>query len=242
MGIRPPINEFNASASPSQHMLQRLMAIALAGGEALHSVFTALADQSGRTERGRLAREREIEKSESFVRVVMATQERVAEFQRKLDAMHRESYEALIKSEERMREAQLELERIRERAFEVEIDGRKVKVYRDGNEVRDDDDKLVDESIIQAQDIPDNCPTRAERRRGQEVMEKREEEHAERLDNHSRIEAAQEALRNDGLTPDEFEEIKDGLEPVARTFEDVRPSAEEDVTRPHPIASMPGPK
>jgi hypothetical protein len=243
MGFRPPSNEFNTSATPSQDMLRRLMAIALGGGEALHSLFSAMAENSGRTERGRAAREKEIERTATFMRTVMATQERVAEFQKKLDAMQRESYEALIKSEERVREARKELERIRERAYEVPLpDGSKLKVYRDGDQVRDDDDNLVDESIIRAEEIPDSCPTRAERRKGQEVVEKREEEHADRLDNHARIEAAQEALRKDGLTPEEFEEIKEDLEPVTRRFEDARPSADEEFTRPHSISSMPGPR
>ncbi|RIK59433.1 MAG: hypothetical protein DCC64_15920, partial [Planctomycetota bacterium] len=60
------------------------MAMALSGTEALHSVFSAIADRAGNTERGRVAREKENERIASFMRTAMASQERVAEFQKKL--------------------------------------------------------------------------------------------------------------------------------------------------------------
>lgn len=240
MDIRPG-REFNILGAMPQELQVRLAALA-SYGAGITGMFTEMADKAGLTEKGRAQREKEYDRMEAVARAMMVSQERMAEFQRKLDAMHRESYEALIESEERLREARKELERIRERAYEVPLaDGRKIKVYRDGDQVRDDDDNIVDESIIRAEDIPASYPTRAERRMGQEIVEKREEEHAERLDDHARIEAAQEALKEDGLTPEEFDEVKGDLEPVARRFEESRPSADEALTRPHPIASMPGP-
>lgn len=157
MGARPPVSEFNVSATPSQQLLLRLQTIALSGNEALHSQFSAMADAGGRTERGRAAREKE--RSVEAARTMQAAQERIAAFQRKLDDIERASYEALIESEERLREAQKKFDDIRDRAYEVSMpDGTIAKVYRDGDKVRADDGHEVFRDIVKAEDVPASSP------------------------------------------------------------------------------------
>ena len=157
MGVCPPTNEFNISATPSQQLLLRLKEIALSGNEVLHSQFSAMADAGGRTERGRAAREKE--RNVEAARTMQATQERIAAFQRKLDDIERASYEALMASEDRLREAQKKLDDIRNRAYEISMpDGTIAKVYRDGDKVRDDDGHEVSREIIRAEDLPESSP------------------------------------------------------------------------------------
>ena len=231
------VDEFNVLAIAPQALQLKLAAAAIYGSEATVNAFTQAADRAGLTERGRALKEKEQERRTT---AVMATQERVAEFQKKLDAIQRESYDALIKSEERLREAQKALERIRERAYEVPLpDGTKLKVYRDGDLVRDDNDNIVDASIIRAEDIPDSSPTRAERRKEQERVEERAQDHKEQSERYTKIEAAQERLRSGGLSDDDFAELEKSVEPVKRPSQKPEPGV--SATPPRQDASMPAP-
>jgi hypothetical protein len=248
MGYRPPINEFNATAMPSQEMLRRLMAVALYGNETLHSVFSALADRAGNTERGRATREKEVERIASFMRTVMATQERIAEFQRKLDMLERASYEALIENEERLAAARDELDRIREQAMEVTMpDGTAAKVYRDGDKVRDDDGTEVSPEIIRPDDISPGRPDWQQRRAIGNEIDDLARQRRDIIEFRERLDQAREKSSGDQIVEEELsvleKELGDMPEPVTRHLPSDSPASRQPAfTPPTPGASAPAPK
>jgi hypothetical protein len=246
MGYRPPSNEFNASATPSQEMLRRLMAMALSGNEALHSVFSAMADRAGNTERGRVAREKENERIASFMRTAMASQERVAEFQKKLDELERASYEALIENERQLTEAQEELARIREQAYEITLrDGSKAKVYRDGDKVRDDAGNEVSEDVVKPGDISDRMPDWSRRRAAGERVDELTHERQRIIEYRDRLEETREQAADGELPEDRLNDLEAGVDEMpasVRRHAGMPPEQEaEPLTRPAPGASMPAP-
>jgi hypothetical protein len=246
MGFRPPSNEFNATATPSQDMLRRLMAIALGGGEALHSLFSAMAENSGRSERGRAAREMQNERIASFMRTVMATQERVAEFQKKVDELERASYDALIENERQLHDAREELARIREQAYEVTLpDGSTTKVYRDGDKVRDDAGNEVSGSIIAPDDISPTHPDWPSRKAAGDAVDKLTRERKDIIEYREKLDDAREATSSGEVARDKMDDLEKGLEEMpasVRRHAGLPPDQDADpVTRPAPGASRPAP-
>jgi hypothetical protein len=222
-----------------QELQVRLAALAQQGA-GITSIFTDMADKAGLTEKGREAKEREYERSYEVARAMMVSQERMAEFQKKLDRMERESYERMIKAEEELREARKEQERIRENAFEVDMpDGRKkVKVYRDGDQVREEDGTLVSPEIIRAEDLPKNCSTTKDLLSAGEHVESRERNYTDAASDFARAGEAKEALQEGTMTLDELEAI---VEPMDRELEDARGPEEQNVKPQHQSVSTPGP-
>lgn len=201
MGVRPPVNEFNVSATPSQQLLLRLKELALSGNEALHSQFSAMAESGGRTERGRAAREKE--RNVEAARAMQATQERIAAFQRKLNDIERASYEALMASEERLREAQKKLEDIRNRAYQIDMpDGTIAKVYRDGDKVRDDDGNEVPREIMKAEDMPERSPTWEAQSEARLRVQTEKEANQQIREYRERLAETQQAI-DDGVDPED---------------------------------------
>jgi hypothetical protein len=237
-----PGNEFNAHAVMPEELQRRLLALALSGNESIMSAFTAMADRAGLTENGRAKREREIERYQALTRMVMATQERISEFQKELDRLERASYEALVESEEKLREARKELERIRERAYEIPMpDGTRLKVYRDGDVVRDEADNIVSAEIIKVEDLPDNCATRDERRKQETVVQEFERNNSEAYSDYARVQAAKEGAAGKNLTDQQVEELDASVEPVRRRLDEVRQAADQSIRPPRQDVSTPGP-
>lgn len=238
MVSRPGV-EFNALAVVPQDLQVRLAALA-SYGAGITGIFTAIADKAGLTEKGRAEREKEYERMEAVARVMMASQERMAEFQKKLDRLERESYERMVEAEEDLRQARKELERIRENAFEVDMpDGRKnVKVYRDGDQVREEDGTLVSRDIIKAEDLPKECSTTDQVRKVGKRVESVEQNYTDAASDFARAGEAKEALHEGTMMIDELEAI---VEPADRRDEDARVPEEQHVTPPRQSVSTPGP-
>lgn len=198
-------NEFKSAAVPSAEVLRKLAALAAYGNNSVHSVFTAMADEAGLTEKGRAAKEKEAERAYSLTRMMMASQERIAEFQRKLDRLEQAAYEDLRKTEEALREARQEEERVKDRAFKVRMpDGATARVYRDGDIVRDDDGNEVSPEIIRAEEIGDQYSKWTERAQAREkarALVERRDRDVEFIDEvkETREQTAGREMPDDGL-------------------------------------------
>jgi hypothetical protein len=135
LGVRP-ISEFNAVAHAPQELLARLLFHATSGNEFMLTPFK-LPEATGNGPRAQAAREKKEQDQRAWMQMVLASQERVDKFLRKLDLLEQASYEVLLENEEKLRKAREELERVRERAYEITMpDGRVVKAYRDGKYTR----------------------------------------------------------------------------------------------------------
>ena len=243
-------NEFNASSVMTPKMALRLYSLALQGSGAVMSVFTAVADARGLTERGRMALERRAEQWATIRRMALATQERIAEFQHRLDRLERASYEALLEADEVRRSARKELEQLRERAYEVTMaDGRVVKVYRDGDTVRDDNGAVVSRDSIRAEDIPGTFPTWQERQARGRAFEDAERQHREIVEYRERLARARNEAGEEGIASRRMDELESDIENMPdsvrnRLDGEARPperKTEREITPPGQGASMPGP-
>jgi len=237
-----PSNEFNSFGIVSQEMQLRLMALAASDSAAVVSSFTAAADAAGLTEKGRLLRARNDERFLATMRQGMASQERIAEFRRELDRLERASYEAMIEADEKRRIARKELDEIRKRAFEIDMpDGRRVKVFRDGDQVREESGAVIDPSIIKPDDIPKSCPEWEPWKQAQTVADKSEAHYGQAASDYSRVQAAKEATAEGKMTDDELDQLKAEIEPVRHRLDDARPEIKREVMPPNQSVSTPGP-
>jgi hypothetical protein len=129
-----------------------------------------------------------------IMQFALASPERIEKFRTKLDRLDRASAQALAENEEKLRKAGTELQRIRERAYEVTMpDGTIRKVYRDGNTVRDDDGNEISPDIIRAEDIPNSFPTWPQREGAEEAAREAERAYREVLEYRERLERARKA-------------------------------------------------
>jgi hypothetical protein len=245
-------NEFRDAATPSQEKLRRLLTLALYGNDSFHSVFTAMADQAGMTPRGREDRERRQEHYAMLRQMMMASQEQVAAFQRRLDRLERASYEALLETEEDLRKAEKARERTRERAFEIGTPDGKRKVYRDGEIVRDDDGNVVSRETIRAEDIPANYPVWAERARDEQAVLRAQKRYYDVVEFREQLQSTQEGAAEGGLSADEVDALESKVEAgipydVQRRLsgsaasEGAKQETSREFTPPHQGASTPGP-
>lgn len=86
--------------------------------------------------------------------VAMASPERIAEFRAELDRLDHAAIEALYEIDEELAAASERLTRIEENAHTVvDSTGAILRVYRDGNLVRDDDGRTMDSEFISADAI-----------------------------------------------------------------------------------------
>lgn len=250
MKVRPGA-EFNILAVMPQELQLRLATLALSDAVGITSVFTQRADREGLTEKGRAAREKELQRSAVTALTVLASQERLAEFTKKFDAMERASYEALVENEEKLREAREELARVRERAYEVTMpDGTAAKVYRDADKVRGEDGTIVSKETIRADDIPESSPTWQELEEKTRAAQELGEERRKILEHRERIDAAQNNLSEGALEQGELDQLDHSLGqnipdavrarlPVELAPEE--PASASSFTPARPNASTPGP-
>lgn len=243
MSLRPE-SEFRNVATPSQEMLRKLLTMAIYGNESLYTVFAAMADRAGLTERGREARQRQEERYAALRQMTMASQERIAEFHRRLERLERETYEAMIEAEEKLREARKELDELRERAYEIVMpDGRKTKVYRDGDKVIEEDGTLVDPDIIGAEDVPENFPTGDQLRSMRSRVEIVEKDYKKKVSDFASVGEARERLGNGEIGAEELQELEESIEPIEHRLEDRTGASPDRAVRQQPqAASTPGPE
>jgi hypothetical protein len=158
-----PTDIFNAAGAASQEVMRQLLYAAETGNENVLTPFST-PDGVGDGPKAQVKRERDDREFEQWMEFTLASQEKMEEFERKLDLLDQASAEALAENEAQLREAKEALKRIRDRAYTVDMpDGSRVKVYRDGAAVRNDDGALVSPQVLKPTDIPDTAPTWAER-------------------------------------------------------------------------------
>ena len=127
-----PINEFNLMATPPQDLLLRLETLFFNGGS-VTSIFGNTASQARHAKMKEAERERARDVERMFMEMALAEPERVAAFGERLQQLDEASMAALLENEKKLREAEEQLEDVRERAFSLTMpDGRNAKVYRDG--------------------------------------------------------------------------------------------------------------
>lgn len=242
MAVRPT-NEFNAFGVASQDMQLRLLSLAQSGNTAIHSVFSAAADAEGLTERGRQAIERRRERTIDALR--LATQEQMAAMQQRLDRLERASYEALIEADDKRRNARRDLDQLRERAFAITMpDGSTVRVYRDGEDVRQESGELVGHEAVRAEDIPDHAPTWQERQAQARAFEEAERRHREIVEYRERLDRARSEIGSGSVTAERAQELDADIEAMPDSIRErldgvAPPEQRVEITQPSPAASRP---
>lgn len=199
-------NIFNAIAFPSAEMWRRL---------AYHE---AIENDSIGAIAGRIIQKREVRESaerrgrDVADMMVLASRERIEKFQEKLRLLEQASQEALFENEVRLNEAQRRLEDIRNRAYEITMpNGQIAKVYRDGDDVRDDDGAVVSREWVRAADIPDAFPTWPQRKQFGETFESLKQERREIMEYQRHLERTGQAIERDGVTEEEIEKLEAGV-------------------------------
>lgn len=225
----------------------RLMAHALSGNETIVSSFSAAADAAGLTETGRLALEKRREQFAALMRTTMASQERLAALQQRMDGVEAASYEALLEADDNRRSARRELEQLRERAYQItKPDGRTVRVYRDGDVVRDESGAVISRDIIRAEDIPDSVPTWQRMQATQEADRDAERRYREIVEYRERLARHREETADGGVTTRRADEIEADIEAMpdsvrGRLGETPRPERRAEITPPGQAVLTPGP-
>lgn len=197
-------NEFNLTGTPSEELKRRLMYLAISGSGAVH---TGLDSQ-----RERIAAREKDDLGDDMLAVLVrqASEQDVRRLRERLALLDEASLAALLENEERMREAEEELQRIRERAFvHTRPDGSKVRVYRDGNAVRDEQGNLI-EGLSPSQ-LPSTTPELADVRKTFRRIEEIEEERRQINEFRERVGQAQERIDGGPISQPEFDEIEAGL-------------------------------
>jgi hypothetical protein len=244
-----PINEFNAYGIVPQRLQLLLQTLAIGDSAAVASVFTAAADRAGLTERGRRLLEQRAAFFAAMMQAAMATPERMAAFSHRLDRLERASYEALIEADERRRMARRELEQLRERTYQItKPDGRTVRVYRDGDVVRDESGAVISRDIIRAEDIPEAFPTWRDMQDKESAFREQERRHREIVEYRERLGRARNETADGGVTTRRADEIEADIEAMPepvwvhlgeRPAQEV--SAESAVTQPGKVVLAPVP-
>lgn len=177
-------------------MKRKLAYLAATGSESLTSGFKRTCGISGGPDGG---------PSDDFASLtIQIVSEEMRRFEERLADLERASVAALLENEEKMREAQEELDRIRERAHVITMpDGRKVRVYRDGDVVRDEEGSIID--FLVPGDLPEGSPDYAELRDAYERINELVEERRDIQDYRDRV--------ADTENPDELEALLDDMPP-----------------------------
>lgn len=212
---------------PSEGLLRKLAFLAATGNEAVLLPFTLSGGTKAEAERQR--RERDFE---NFARMVLASRERVEEFTKKLELLDQASAEALVESEEKLRKAKDDLQRLRDRAYELTTpDGGTMKVYRDGSAVRDDGGAQVDPLLIKPEDIPETAPTWQQRKDKGAVLRDAEREHREISEYRERLEKTRKRLEKGAVSEDELDKLDKDVDRmpamVRKHYEQLAPDAKE---------------
>jgi hypothetical protein len=200
-------NEFNALCNLSPAMMLRLEILAFQGPSPVSNAFTQEAERLGLTPLGRQRIEREDRRK--FADRMEALRQRGEEFRKTLDLLEQASMEALHENEERLRATRQDLQRIRDRAYEITMpDGTVAKVYRDGDKVRTDDGAEVSRDVVKAEDISERSPSWAERKAFGDVATRIEAEQREILEYRDRLVRARKGLSSDDLDEERFNAIQ----------------------------------
>lgn len=222
----------------------RLEILAFQGFSPVSNAFTEEADRLGLTPKGRERKERE--ERLKFAAAMLASRERVVEFQKQLDHLEQATMEALRENEEQLRNAREELRRIRERAYEITMpDGTVEKVYRDGDKVRTDAGVEVDRNIVRPEDLADKAPSWAERNHAGKRVDALAAENEAIKSYQSALRDARERSGKSELSLDELDAVESRVdrtmpESVRRHFEASRPM-EDRIINGLPGPSSPDP-
>jgi hypothetical protein len=208
-------------------LLRKLAFLAATGNEAVLLPFTLTGGAKAETERQR--REREFD---NFARIVLASRERVEEFTKKLELLDQASAQALVESEEKLRKAKDDLQRLRDRAYELTTpDGGAMKVYRDGGMVRDDGGAQVDPLLIKPEDIPESAPTWQQRRDKSAAVRDAERDYHEISEYRERLEKTRKRLEKGAVSEAELNKMDKDAERmpalVRKHYEQLAPDAKE---------------
>jgi hypothetical protein len=188
-------------------MMLRLEILAITGNSPVSNAFTQEADRLGLTPKGRERRERDEQRK--FAATMDAIRQRAAELHKQLDLMEQASMAALHENEERLRAARDDLQRVRDRAYEITMpDGTVAKVYREGNTVRTDDGAEVDRGIVHPDELPASSPSWQRRKDAGESVMRLENERAEIIDYQDRLARSKNTLSSDDVTAQQLDAMQ----------------------------------
>lgn len=206
-----PTNEFNIAALFTEKGSRHLLNLALSGND---SVITPFAMRDGLSAQARAeAQRRRDEDFQTFARVVMASQERIERFHVELAELEDRRLALLARTEAELREAQDRLQQLRDAAPEVEFpDGTRRKVFRDGNDVRDETGALVSPEIIKAEAVSNDPNNWRENLQFGSVV-RQAKDRIDRLDRAGdKIKTADQQAKDGKMSDKDMDEFKADLE------------------------------
>lgn len=142
--------------------------------------------------------------------VAMASPEQIADFRAELDRLDHAAIEALYEIDEELAQARERLTAIEENAHTmVDSTGAVVRVYRDGNLVRDDDGHEVDPELVVAREISPERSDWASRSGAKQEVADLEAEKADVLDFIDLLRDQAAHAESDMIAESDFDDMRD---------------------------------
>jgi hypothetical protein len=219
------VDIFNLNATPSPEEMLLLRNLAETGS--ILSTFTRAAD--------RKAEEEEAEWADqiAMMMIQMATEEQVRQFHERLDDLEARRLRLLEGIDEELEQARAERQRLYDEAVAVVFpDGTVRKVFRDGDQVRDENGDLVDQEIARAEDVSNNPRQWSENVASGDLVRKLEEQRA-------RVDAMGDDMRDAGTQADAGRYSAGDLDDRLTEFDDLLAAEERSLAADLPHATAP---
>ena len=160
-----PVNVFNLTATPSEELKRHLAYLAAIGSGSVVSAFMRAVspDAEARAEWADQI---------AMMMMQMATEEQIRQFHERLDELEARRLRLLERIDEELERARTERQQLYDEAVEIVFpDGTVRKVFRDGDQVRDEDGNLVSPDIISAEEASNNPKQWSEKLAKDEFLE-----------------------------------------------------------------------
>lgn len=147
---------------------------------------------------------------EAIVLSDLASAERIAAFQNRLDDLDRATIEALEENERQLAQARAARDAILAQAYVLE-DGRRVFRTADGSAVIDEHGNPVGADVVDPDEIPHSAPTWEDFLPTDEPYKRLQEERAALLEFQEKLDEMREALAAGEITEDQLKEMEAAL-------------------------------
>lgn len=219
------VNIFNLNATPSQEEMLLLRNLAETGS--IISAFTRVAD--------RKAEEEEADWADQIVMMMIqaATEEQVRQFHERLDDLEARRLRLLERIDEELEQARAERQRLYDEAVEVVFpDGMVHRLFRDGDQVRDENGNLVDPEIARAEDVSNNPNQWSENVANDELVARLEEQRG-------RVDGLGDDMRDAGVRADAGRYSSGDLDDRLTEFDDLLAAEERSLAADLPHTTAP---
>lgn len=217
---------FNSTGAPSEDLKRHLLYLAMIDSGAVltgHKPLTGFGpnahDQDAAAAASLL----------TFAQLITTRQARLDALNDRINELEQASYAALIETKRQLARARQRLQQIRERAHKITLpDGTVMRVYRDGQTVRDDNGNQIGADIIAPAAIPGKAPDWQTRQAAGETTDKLRQRLNDITADRETLATYSDRLANDPASAnlDDINEALDRLEsgPLKRHLDQLSPT------------------